>query len=243
MALSKPKSVDFEKARQKARLAQGRAIARQRAKLADPVYQAAQRAKATALAERQREARLAQQQDPEYITAQRLKRETKQAAKREAHKTTQMVAPVRSTSHKKSSRGMKGRTPTADERRVMDKLGALPCQCCLRRGRFNPVISLHHVTGRTELGAHYRSLPLCMWHHDTPADAEALQQYPDLIPLHAKGSLGGRAAWKAEFGTELEMLLDVWSQIGLEDQIPQMLGSLAKAAANLGYFTHPNPVV
>lgn len=236
MALSKP--VDFEKARQKARDASARAVARQMARRADPAYQAAQREKETARAERQRERRLAKLADPAYQAAQRLKREVKQAAKRETPKAKPKPAPAKST-----SRGMKGRTPTADEQRVMDRLGALPCLCCLREGRTNPVISLHHVTGRTEPGAHYRTLPLCIWHHDTPADAEARQRYPDLVPRHAKGSLGGRRAWEGRFGTELEMLLEAWRLAGLDEKIPTMLGPLAKQAAILGFFTLPNPIV
>lgn len=236
MALSK--SVDFEKARQKARDAQARAFARQRAKQADPAYQAAQREKEAARVERQIQRRQAKLADPKYQAAQQLKREQKQAAKQKAPRAT----PAPSTS-KKSCRGMKGRTPTTDEQRVMDKLGALPCLCCLREGRTNPVISLHHVTGRTEPGAHYRTLPMCIWHHDTPADAEARQKYPDLIPRHAKGSLGGRAAWERRFGSEIEMLIQAWCMAGLEEKIPDMLGSLTERAANLGYFTHPNLIV
>lgn len=241
MALTK--RGDVEKAREKVRAAQERAFAKRQAKLADPAYRAAQWAKESARAERQRERRQAQLADPEYQAAQRLKREQKQAAKREAPKakpkSRAKAAPAKST----SNRGLKGRTPTADEQWVMDKLGALPCLCCLQEGRTNHVISLHHVTGRTEPGAHYRTLPLCIWHHDTPADAEARQQYPDLIPRHAKGSWGGRKAWVARFGTEIEMLLQAWRMAGLEARIPGLLGTLAERAAILGFFPHPNPDV
>ncbi|WP_065480936.1 Ref family recombination enhancement nuclease [Aeromonas hydrophila] len=237
MALSKP--VDFEKARQAARDAQTRAIARQRARQADPAYQSAQREKEVARLDRQRQRRLDKLADPEYQAAQRLKRDQKKEARRATSKAKPKAAPAKST----SSRGLKGRTPTASEQQVMDKLGALPCLCCLQEGRTNPVISLHHVTGRTEPGAHYRTLPLCIWHHDTPADAEARQQYQDLIPRHAKGSLGGRRAWEARFGTEIEMLLQAWRMAGLEARIPELLGPLAERAAILGFFTHPNPIV
>lgn len=241
MALTK--RVDTDKAREKARAAQERAIAKRQAKLADPTYRAAQWAKESARADRQRERRQAKLADPEYQAAQRLKREKQQAAKREAPKAKPKAKPKVAPATSTSSRGLKGRTPTADEQRVMDKLGALPCLCCLQAGRTNPVISLHHVTGRTEPGAHYRTLPLCIWHHDTPAEAAAIRQYPDLIPRHAKGSWGGRRAWEARFGTEIEMLLQAWRMAGLEARIPELLGSLAERADVLGFSSLPNPNV
>ncbi|MGL5224875.1 MAG: Ref family recombination enhancement nuclease [Aeromonas sp.] len=111
---------------------------------------------------------------------------------------------------------MLGRTPRADERRIMDAIGALPCICCHLMGRENPVISLHHTSGRTALDAHKRVLPLCAWHHDTPASKEVREQYPDLVPYHARGSFGGPAAWRKIFGKESRLLNKCYEMAGLK---------------------------
>ena len=96
------------------------------------------------------------------------------------------------------SRGMKGRPPTAEEARFMDRMGELPCCACLKDGWTNHVISLHHIDGRTKPGAHFLVLPLCAEHH---------QQ--DDTDLHQRISLHGRkATFQARYGTERELLAE-----------------------------------
>ena len=97
----------------------------------------------------------------------------------------------------------------------MDAIGQLPCICCHLSGRYNPVISLHHIDGRTKPGAHKRQLPLCQWHHDVPAEPEQVERYADLIPIHAKGSFGGKAAWERHFGDQNSVLAEVYRLAGL----------------------------
>lgn len=238
-------STDYEQAWQRAREVQDRARAKRKARLSDQAWLAAQRDKQRVKADQARQERLDLLRDPAYQAAQRLKREQAQEKARKRKQAQIEVAPCKPSkpTSRKSSRGLKGRTPSADERRVMDAMGALPCVCCLRRGRVNPVVSLHHVTGRTEPGAHYRVLPLCIWHHDTPADPAELARFPDLVPYHAKGAEGGPAAWRAEFGREVEVLIRAWELAGLTDKIPAMLGPLAEELQILGELPLPKRFV
>ncbi len=63
---------------------------------------------------------------------------------------------------------MKGRTPTADERRFMNSLCSLGCIVCrLSMSIFSPC-TVHHIDGKTKPGAHYHILGLCGNHHQVP---------------------------------------------------------------------------
>ncbi len=77
------------------------------------------------------------------------------------------------------------------------------------------MISLHHVFDRVGERAHAYVLPLCCYHHDTLLEANKRAQYPDMIPLHAKGKYGGKAQWKIYNGTEIELLFKVYKLAGL----------------------------
>lgn len=104
--------------------------------------------------------------------------------------------------NKPFSRGLKGRTPRATERSLMDKIGALPCIACYVHGIINDVVSLHHIDGRTAAGAHARVLPLCDYHHQHAAPATIRAVYVWLVPFHADGTCGGKAAFEALNGTQ-----------------------------------------
>ncbi|MDG2676045.1 Ref family recombination enhancement nuclease [Vibrio sp. 705] len=167
-----------------------------------------QREKQKQSMERARAKQIAKMNDPEYQKKQRDKQQQRierQKAKPVVKKPTKKIA----------SKGLKGRTPTAEERRIMDAIGRLPCIACWLHGRENPVISLHHVFGRVGERAHAYVLPLCCYHHDTLLEAEKREQYPDMIPLHAKGKYGGKAQWKIYNGTEIELLFKVYKLAGL----------------------------
>lgn len=114
------------------------------------------------------------------------------------------------------SRGNKGRTPTAAERRIMDKLGALPCIACLIHGKVSPLISLHHIDGRTAPDAHAHVLPLCNFHHQHAAPADIREQYPWLLPVHADGNVGGPAEFEKANGTQLDLLAEAYRRAGIE---------------------------
>jgi len=195
----------FEQQRERANKQRARQIEKDRAKRADPAWQQAQREKQLAAAQRYRENQIA-------------KRKEAQAQPKPAKATSSKPAAPKKTKPA-TSKGMLGRTPTAFEKRVMNQIGKLSCECCNRVGRDMPVISLHHVNGRTAPLAHVEVLPVCCWHHDTPADKEALTKYPDLIPTHAKGSHGGKAAWTKQFGTAEDMLVVIWQRLGLVELI------------------------
>lgn len=191
---------------QKQREAARRQQARQRERLASPEYREQQRAKASATIAR----RISRVTSPEYRAEQsekaRKKREEK-AAQPPAEKPK--AKPVR-------SRGTKGRTPTADEKHVMDTLGRLPCIACLMNGQRTEQISLHHMDGRTKPGAHFLILPLCVYHHQQAAPLEVRIAYPWLVPVHAAGNVGGRKEFEDRNGTQEELLAESYRLAGLE---------------------------
>lgn len=178
---------------EKQRRAAERQRERAKAKMADPAYQQHQKEKRQAAAERQRE----RQRDKRREAALKPK------------------SPLIAGPRKKTSRGLKGRTPTAAEKRVMDALARLPCVACSLHGQFQPVISLHHIDGRIKPGAHSRVLPICSWHHQEAAPQEVRELFPWLVPVHACGSVGGKAMFKALNASEEELLQLAYEQAGL----------------------------
>ena len=87
---------------------------------------------------------------------------------------------------------MKGRTPTADERRHMTAVAELGCCVCHRElGVYSPA-AIHHAAGKTKPGAHMLVLPLCGAHHQTGGYG---------VALHA-----GRVEWERLHGTQSELL-------------------------------------
>ncbi|EGQ9864140.1 recombinase [Vibrio parahaemolyticus] len=176
----------LQRQREKQKQSMERARAKQIAKMNDPEEREKRFKKQLQQQERQRQRQIERMNDPEYQKKQRDKQQQRierQKAKPVVKKPTKKIA----------SKGLKGRTPTAEERRIMDAIGRLPCIACWLHGRENPVISLHHVFGRVGERAHAYVLPLCCYHHDTLLEADKRAQYPDMIPLHAKGKYGGKA--------------------------------------------------
>lgn len=175
-----------------------------------------QREKQKQSMERARAKQIAKMNDPEEREKRFKKQLQQQERQRQRQIERQKAKPVAKKPTKKiASKGLKGRTPTAEERRIMDAIGRLPCIACWLHGRENPVISLHHVFGRVGERAHAYVLPLCCYHHDTLLEAEKRAQYPDMIPIHAKGKYGGKAQWKIHNGTEIELLFKVYNLAGL----------------------------
>lgn len=112
---------------------------------------------------------------------------------------------------RKPSRGLKGRPPTAAEQRFMDLAGAVPCLACMKDGRINHHISLHHIDGRTKPGAHFLVLPLCPSHHQQD-DTDPLQR----ISLH-----GAKKRFVERYGTEAELLAELVAMVAPGMQIAQ----------------------
>ena len=86
---------------------------------------------------------------------------------------------------------MKGRTPTADEQRHMDRVAELGCVVCRLEMSVSSWAAIHHCDGKTKPGAHFKTLGLCGLHHQGGANNEIYTS---------------RHPWKAEFekryGTE-----------------------------------------
>ena len=112
-------------------------------------------------------------------------------------------------------KGLKGRNPNVLEKILANKIGDIGCICCLNKKWYTSdmaeqesikFISLHHIEGRTKDWAHAKVLPLCAYHHDTPAPNHAPQE---LTPLHR----GNKKEWIAFNGTEEELLKQVYEII------------------------------
>jgi hypothetical protein len=115
-----------------------------------------------------------------------------------------LAAPLKTSTKKKSSRGLKGRAPTAAEQRFMALAGAQPCMACEIDGWRNHVVSLHHIDGRTKPGAHFQVLPLCPPHH----------QQDDTDPMQRVSLHGRKATFTARYGTEAELLARLHARLG-----------------------------
>lgn len=225
MAIKMLSKAEAEKQRkrsiEKMKAAKARQMEKQKQKQADPNYRANQLEKKRQQTQKQIERQKEKQADPVYQAKQREKKVAsiersiaKAKAKPPATKKTDTKNRTtgRKTSHIKS-KGLKGRSPSALERKLMDKIGTLPCSACKVMGRINPVIALHHVDGRVKEFAHAKVLPLCAYHHDVPLTPEERAIHGDMYPVHAKGSYGGKKAFEQEYGTQEHLLCLVYDEI------------------------------
>ena len=79
-----------------------------------------------------------------------------------------------------------GTPPNAEEKRLWNKLAALGCVACRIDGIYNPLVSIHHIEGRTKPGCHRMVLPLCAGHHQKGAGASWLiAVHPDKARFEA----------------------------------------------------------
>ena len=225
---------EYEKKIAKANAARQRQFDKQKEKQASPEYQKAQQEKqqASQLKTQQRafEKKKAQLDDPAYREAQQLKqRETQVKAfeKQRARQQVQESSPEYKVQKTKAikfkaikskpikSKGLKGRNPTALEKILANKIGDIGCICCLNKKWYTSdmaeqestkFVSLHHVEGRTKEWAHAKVLPLCAYHHDTPAPSHAPEE---LTPIHR----GNKKEWVELNGSEEELLKQVYEMI------------------------------
>lgn len=93
---------------------------------------------------------------------------------------------------------MKGRPPTQEERRFMDRICQLGCVACRVSGFNSPLVSPHHIDGKTKPGAHFLVLPLCEKHHQI-ADTHKPKRW---ISRHGDG----RKAFEDAYGKERDLL-------------------------------------
>ena len=73
---------------------------------------------------------------------------------------------------------VKGRTPTAEEKRHMNAVTELGCIACKLDGIHTPC-EIHHLDGKTKPGAHMKTVGLCFCHHRAGNDcAEYTSRHP-----------------------------------------------------------------
>lgn len=90
---------------------------------------------------------------------------------------------------------MKGRNPSAAEKRLHDQLAGLGCIACRMDGIIQPVVSIHHIDGRTKPGAHLKVLPLCAGHHQDGTGVSGL------VAVHP-----WKRRFEAMYGGQLDLL-------------------------------------
>lgn len=96
---------------------------------------------------------------------------------------------------KKSSRGLKGKAVSTEDREYHDKLCALGCIACRKDGCVNTYCVPHHIDGRTKPGAHRLVIPLCYPHH---------QGDGSIVPaIHHN-----KARFESKYGKQLELLAE-----------------------------------
>lgn len=96
---------------------------------------------------------------------------------------------------------------TKDERAHMSKVAALGCVVCRNLGYGETPAALHHIRagqGMSQRASHYQVLPLCGTHHQTGGYG---------VAIHA-----GQKEWESRYGTELELLEQVYDEIGFRPQ-------------------------
>ncbi|MGQ3940976.1 recombinase [Enterobacter hormaechei subsp. xiangfangensis] len=196
----------WEKQREKQR-------AKMKLKLSDPAWQAQQQEKKRAAADRALKRHREKIASPEYRDKCREKLQLQQDKAREkAREKASIQTQAISSPRRSSSRGLKGRSPTAEEKRYQEAIAKLPCAACALHGVYSPVIVLHHIDGRTAPDAHKKVLPLCNWHHQYAAPIEMRHKHPWLVPVHADGITGGKSEFTRLNASEAALLAIVYKQ-------------------------------
>ena len=90
---------------------------------------------------------------------------------------------------------MKGRNPSAAEKRLHDRMAGIGCIACRINGDHSPMVSIHHIDGRTKPGAHAKVLPLCAGHHQDGSGA------PGLVAVHP-----WKRRFEAKYGRQTDLL-------------------------------------
>lgn len=106
---------------------------------------------------------------------------------------------------KRSTMKTKERSRTPAEMVLHDRLAnEIGCIACVKDGRRNTHVSIHHVDGRTKPGCHLLVLPLCAGHHQ-----DGTGEDKTLIAVHP---------WKARFEKRYGQ------QLALVDECMTILG-------------------
>lgn len=92
---------------------------------------------------------------------------------------------------------------TADEREWGDAIAAFGCICCHLDGHPNTPAAVHHILRGDRRIDHFHTLPLCDPGHHQPDTRSGK------LSVHYH-----RAAFKAKYGTEIELLAQTRELIG-----------------------------
>ena len=90
------------------------------------------------------------------------------------------------------------------ERAHLSAVAALGCIACRKLGFDDTPAEIHHIRAGKGVGqraSHYEALPLCPHHHRSGGHGEA---------FHA-----GKQTWQRKFGTESELLNEVYNLLGV----------------------------
>lgn len=218
-------SPEYQKAQQEKQQAsqiksQQRALVKMKARLDDPVYLEAQQQKQRETKmkafEKQRARQQIKEASPEYKKQKINQVNTLQdKVRKKAIENKNVISIDIKKAKTIKYKGLKGRTPTALEKKLGNKIGDIGCICCLNKKWYTSdmaeqestkFVSLHHVEGRTKEWAHAKVLPLCAYHHDIPAPGHAPEE---LTPIHR----GNKKEWIELNGTEGELLKQVYEMI------------------------------
>lgn len=113
-----------------------------------------------------------------------------------AHNSTlKRGKPLKNNRARITSRGMKGASVTAEQKRYHGDLAGLGCIACQADGNDSPFVSIHHIDGRTKPDAHWLVLPLCAGHHQ---DGTGVLGLTAVHPYKAR--------FEQHYGTQLHLL-------------------------------------
>lgn len=93
---------------------------------------------------------------------------------------------------------MRGRPPTADEKRWMNDVASLGCIVCRKEGKEQTPAEIHHLDGKTKTGAHFHVIPLCYFHHREGSTS------PLFVSRHPY-----KRRFEERYGTELDLMFEV----------------------------------
>lgn len=103
---------------------------------------------------------------------------------------------------------MKGKAPTAEEKRLHDAMCELGCIVCLVIFNIYTPGTIHHTDGRTKPGAHKKVLCLCGCHHQVASDSG------EWATRHGPGRNAGKTMFELAYGTEEELLEKTMELLG-----------------------------
>jgi len=96
---------------------------------------------------------------------------------------------------------IKGRSVTTEQKKFHNQMAGLGCIACAKMGIFNPVVSIHHIDGRTKPWSHWYVISLCGPHHQDMG-------VPGVYPVHPY-----KARFESEYGSQKELFAECISRL------------------------------